>query len=400
MTVLAHSVVSARPEGWGPLLPAWRALLAAADDDLRVFMSPEFLSSWLDVFGDASLRPHLVAFHAPSGECVGLAPWRLQSISVRFPLVCLSCIGSPWADYTDILALPAYRSQVVEAAAAYLDGLPGVHMLDLGPSCPGSLTQEVLARLARWRPHSSREDVCPWFHVEKPRASVNSQKLRRSRRRAAEIGPVTFSVAGTPAEAAQALEAFFDLHRRRWAPTPKPSRFLLPENRRFLQTLAARILPTGNLHLSVQRIGDRIAAVHMGFATSESLQWYMIAWDPDLRVCGPGRLLLGMLVEDCIQRGLKRLDLMRGAEDYKFDWADERATVRYWLAFRRTPHGSAARIYYDARTARYAGRTRRQPAARRPAQLPRALAATPGAPPVPARARLGRAHPEPGTRTP
>lgn len=362
--MLAHTVISAAANQWEPILPAWRELLDAVDDELRVFMSPEFLGSWIDTFGDSSMRPHLVAFHVPSGACVGLAPWVLQRVSARVPAVRLSTLGAPWADYTDILAPASYRSEVTAAAASYLDSIRGVQMLELGPSGTTSVTAQVWGRLMCWRPHAAREQVCPWFRVGQPRAPDNVRALRRCHRRAAELGPLSFSVVRTPAEAAEALEVFFDLHRRRWADTSTPSRFLRPANRRFLQAVAARLLRTGNLHLSALRIGGSVAAVHLGFVTAKSLQYYMPTWNPDFQGCGPGRLLLDALARDCIDRGLERFDLLRGAEPYKDDWADGRSIVRSWSGFRRTWSGAAVRAYYDARTAFHAFRSRGRSGAR------------------------------------
>lgn len=76
------------------------------------------------------------------------------------------------------------------------------------------------------------------------------------------------------------------------------------------------------LGLSLQA-GETIVASQWGFAHGGRYYAYMSAMNDAFHEFSPGRLHLGMVIEFCFEHGLKVLELMPPAADYKLAWSEK-----------------------------------------------------------------------------
>lgn len=67
---------------------------------------------------------------------------------------------------------------------------------------------------------------------------------------------------------------------------------------------------------------EAIASAQWGFVYLGRYYAYLSAKNPDYDEYSPGRMHLGMVIEACLTRGIKFLELMAPASDYKLDWTD------------------------------------------------------------------------------
>ena len=89
--------------------------------------------------------------------------------------------------------------------------------------------------------------------------------------------------------------------------------------------------------LDVLSVGGKPAAMHFGFHHPDAIYWYKPAFDLELSKGSPGRVLLAHLFARADAQGLDRVDLLKGTEDYKTDWANHsRETITSTL-IARTP---------------------------------------------------------------
>jgi CelD/BcsL family acetyltransferase involved in cellulose biosynthesis len=63
-------------------------------------------------------------------------------------------------------------------------------------------------------------------------------------------------------------------------------------------------------------------SMQWGFVYDDSYYAYMSAMNPAYHEFSPGRLHLKAVIESCFQRGIKTLELMPPAADYKLEWSD------------------------------------------------------------------------------
>ena len=94
--------------------------------------------------------------------------------------------------------------------------------------------------------------------------------------------------------------------------------FLTPRMADFFHRLTAAMAPAGLLRLYFFHVdGKRVAAV-LCFLADGELQMYNSGYDPDFRELSVGLASKVFVVRDAIERGLARVNFLRGEEPYKF----------------------------------------------------------------------------------
>jgi len=151
-------------------------------------------------------------------------------------------------------------------------------------------------------------------------SSDSLKKLRNRERKLAEVGPVSYVEARTPAEIDAILSAFFDQKARRFAQMGVPDPFIDETVRAFIRGAAVADGPA--ISLFAIRAGDRIAAMFGGPVHGGRFSGMFTSFDADPAIarCSPGNLLLLHLVRSFADRGLTAFDLGVGEAAYKKDY--------------------------------------------------------------------------------
>ena len=118
------------------------------------------------------------------------------------------------------------------------------------------------------------------------------------------------------------LPAFFALHRAGF----ESSQFNRSEECKFYEVLVERLGDV--MTLDLLRVGERAVAMHIGFQHANRIYWYKPVFDPALSKGSPGRVMLAHLYARAVRENVERVDLLKGDEPYKEDWAaNVRVTV-------------------------------------------------------------------------
>ena len=253
------------------------------------------------------------------------------------------------ADYATLLAAPADLPAVADAVAAYCaaTGEPEAptddarwDLVDLRRlRCADPATDALADAFGRraeahgWMMYLEQEDVCPV--VTLPRGGTlddvlgalgkkERHEIRRKVRRAEAAGEVRLDASAEPLAD---LPAFIDLHQRRWGTdglfpdTPGGA-----QSRTFIRRLFELLGADGPFRLSFLTVGDRRIAAGLTFETDDALMYYNAGVDPDARAMSPGVVMIERYLRRALERGMTRLDFLRGNEPYKYEWGavDER----------------------------------------------------------------------------
>jgi CelD/BcsL family acetyltransferase involved in cellulose biosynthesis len=240
------------------------------------------------------------------------------------------------ADYATILADPADLPAAADAVAGYLEHPAGKawDVVDLRRLRCGDPASDALAaalggrEIAEgWRLNIEREDVCPVVTLPdvddiEPFLDTLGKKqrheIRRKVRRAETVGPIELHDSADPLAD---LDAFIDLHQKRWGadglfPTTPGGDQSRVFARRLFETFGA----DGGLGLTFLTVGGRRIASGIHFETGDGLLYYNAGIDPDARDLSPGVLMIYAYVRRALERGLRRFDFLRGDESYKYEW--------------------------------------------------------------------------------
>jgi CelD/BcsL family acetyltransferase involved in cellulose biosynthesis len=255
------------------------------------------------------------------------------------------------ADYATVLSAPDDLPAVAGALAAYLAvDRPGhwdaldLRRLRCGDPAADALASAFGARASTegWTLDLEREDVCPV--VTLPAGATmddylaglgkkERHEIRRKVRRAESVGEIRLDDA---TDALAELEAFIDLHQKRWGaaglfpPTAggDQSRVLF---RRMFELWGS----DGPLRLTFLTVGGRRIAAGVHFETPDGYLYYNAGVDPDARDLSPGVVMVHAYVERALAAGVARMDFLRGDEPYKYEWGAVDEPIQRLLVRRR-----------------------------------------------------------------
>ncbi len=126
-----------------------------------------------------------------------------------------------------------------------------------------------------------------------------------------------------------AVEALFALHIKKWESKQAPSGLTQEAERTFLRALVHNLSTQSALRLDLLYWNEAIVAAHFGFEWENRLYWYVTTYDPDVASHSPGKLLLANVIRQAENDRLTEVDLLRGQEAYKFQYASHvRKTTR------------------------------------------------------------------------
>jgi CelD/BcsL family acetyltransferase involved in cellulose biosynthesis len=117
-----------------------------------------------------------------------------------------------------------------------------------------------------------------------------------------------------------------------------------PQGPQFLRKCAAALAARGTLHLSAFRSSKGWAACHLGFYQDGILYGYMLTYDFAWAAYSPGTTMRDALIMWACDHGARRVDVLRGAEAYKFQYQPEPELLQTYVI----PHGPIGKACVSA----------------------------------------------------
>jgi CelD/BcsL family acetyltransferase involved in cellulose biosynthesis len=379
----ARRVVAAR-RAFGAIPPAAWDALAARNPWATPFSRWGFHRAWWDAYGTSAHDQTLVVVAAgvdpsdPAAELIAIVPLMHRheveptdaavhttlrhepgaELTPVPPTAKAVFFGASYhADYATVLAAPEDLEAVAEAIVAALAAPPDpdddhpapwdvvdLRRLRCGDPAADALAAAFGRREASegWTLNLEREDVCPVATIPDDAdfdgflATLDKKErheIRRKVRRAEAAGPVVLTESPDPLAD---LEAFIDLHQRRWgAGGLFPPTSGGDASRVFIRRLFEGLGPDGPVRLSFLTVGGRRIAAGVAFEDGDMLAYYNAGVDPDARDLSPGVVMIAKYVERAIATGRRRIDFLRGNEPYKYEWGAVDEPIQRLLIRRR-----------------------------------------------------------------
>ena len=322
--------------GLAALAPEWDELLARSASD-TVFLTWDWLSTWWEIYG-GGIEP-CVATVREDGRLVAAAPCKVEERR-RYGLTFrqLEFIGTGRAvcpDFLDFVIEAGRETELVPVLVGALEAgrtWDKLALTELPETSP--VRAPLLAALSAGglRPRTEVSCVCPylplpgtWADLE-ARLTHNFRRNHRKKRRRLGATLVPWR-AGEDVRAAIATLAL--LHQERMETSGRGGNFRKPDYRAFHERFAERAARRGWLYIAfLEREGKAIGARY-GFLYRGTYYAYQSGFDPAAAGDSPGEVLLGMVIQDLIDRGAREFNFLRGAQPHKFHWTDlRRDTLR------------------------------------------------------------------------
>lgn len=279
------------------------------------------------------------AVYDPTGELVGLAPWRLERSASRGSTVAFLGSGEVCSDYLSLFCAPGREAEVAAALADWLIAARAGDVERRSPSwerlefegivASDETMRMLLERLAqcgavidRRRAESCWRVTLPgsWEAYLAALSKSHRKQLRRFERRLFATGRARLHAATSEEELGRAFEILVDLHRRRRESLGDRGRF---HDRRFIEfhrDVARQFFADGTLQLCWLELDGRPIASEYQIVGGQTVYAYQSGIDPAALGQEPGRLATLAALQAAIAAGHRSYDLLRGNEAYKAHW--------------------------------------------------------------------------------
>ncbi|HDL64522.1 MAG TPA: GNAT family N-acetyltransferase [Proteobacteria bacterium] len=344
-----------------------------------IFMTYEWIISWLEVYGEKGEIMILAAYRG--GELIGVCPLILRKGRfVRCLVRLIEFAGDPQSDTTDLI-LPEKKEEVIELFWDYLWECRSRWSIIRLREIPGdSLNLTILGDLLLDRkiPHYFR--TCSqspfltldkkWDDYLKSRSKSFRYKIRRDLRRLKKGKELQLrEVSPTP----EVWKTIFDINCKSRKADRGINMFAGRATRDFMKKVTGLFADRGWLNIRLLFCNEVAIAYQIDFIYNYKSCYYNSAFLPEYGRYHPGYLIQGLNIKENIRQGRRELDLLRGNEQYKYFYTNEIRYHREIDIFNKTLVPSCLKLIYAVKEAikrlrggRYAARiehTIRGPAA-------------------------------------
>ena len=318
------------------LRPEWERLEQEVDA-ATIYQTWAWVVSWYEHFGE-NKRLQVLAARDADGRLAGVVPLSTTSPTPVGPrLLHFLGRGNDLTEYVDALLRPDVAWAIVDAVFERGDRERRRWDLWTLPSAPvesplvrglsehatGSgytVVAEEHTRIALALPGS-------WEAFQATLGRNMKKHLRKFANRLERDGrPAEVVFVREAADLDDALDVFFELHRRRAAADlgrAHADRFSSPSHRAFLRTVAARLAERGRLWLGLLKVGGQPVAAQLCFGLGRRLHAYHSGYDPAWAWHAVMMYLFRRCVERAIAEGFRELDLGLGLDQEKLRWGGQ-----------------------------------------------------------------------------
>lgn len=292
----------------------------------NVFLSWEWVTTWMRTHGRRREPYVLLLRRADDGLLVGLAP--LCRIEPRYPLglrtVALMGTGVG-ADHLSFLSRQGMEAQVYSALAGHLLSANTWDVLEL-PRLEEAFAGHLVDAFAGIQPRlaftSTVADLCPFVPLpntwdEYLRVMHQRPELGRRRRRLQEQGDVVIQRVQRLEELEDAWDALLRLHHARRQAVGGRSAFLAPQSKAFHELFVRQAFDRGWLRLYLLRVDGRCVAAEYCLQVGRRLFGFQGGFDMNWGRYWVRSIVVAHAIRTAIEEGATEYDLSRGAEQYK-----------------------------------------------------------------------------------
>jgi CelD/BcsL family acetyltransferase involved in cellulose biosynthesis len=226
-----------------------------------------------------------------------------------------------------------------------------------------SATRDLLEKVCRGRALfvCRPQPSCPFIPLDarwrEPESNLNSGRrsdLRRARRRAEQIGPLTTEIlAPRAAELDDLLDTAFAIEDRSWKGDAGTALARDRKRAEFYRRYAHAAAAEGSLRLCFLRIGEVPAAMQLAVERGGGFWLLKIGYDAQFRACSPGLLLMRDTIAYAAASGLATYEFLGEADQWTDVWTRQE---RQSVSLRVYPFGAWGMAALAADAARVACR--------------------------------------------
>jgi CelD/BcsL family acetyltransferase involved in cellulose biosynthesis len=316
----------------------WASLPKNSITDNNIFLTWEWLSTWWKYFGKD--RKLLILLVEDANKILAIAPLMLSKYKPKrfIPTIRkVEFLGYPQSDYNNFIILEK-ETECLRSIINYLHrDVSGWDWIELKEIPESTLTLKLFQEIAtdsqiKLRKNEHTCSICPYVSLPESldtflkKLSVNVRHtLRRNLRKLEQSFLVEFkNYKDFGFSLDEAMRLFFRLHEMRWKERGSKGVFEKGGSvlKDFHLSIAKCFAENGWLSLNFLALNSEPVSAVYSFEYGQKVYGYLTGFDPKYSAYSIGNISLLFLINDCIKRGLRELDMLRGAEAYKNYWTN------------------------------------------------------------------------------
>lgn len=123
------------------------------------------------------------------------------------------------------------------------------------------------------------------------------------------------------------IENLITLHNDEWLQRNEKGVLNDKKVQNFLSETVFNLMQSGYSNIYALKNGNNYAAVNIIFEVNGIAYFYIGGYNSELNKYSPGSVLLWKIIEDCISRGVKKFDFLKGGENYKYRWGAKDVSI-------------------------------------------------------------------------
>lgn len=281
-----------------------------------VFVLPWWLETWWRHLG-AEAEYYLCEV-TQGGDPLGIAPLLVRDCRASF-------IGSAdVCDYLDFVVAPGKERPFFTFLLDRLrrDGVSELYLESLRPDSTVLTTLVDVARNAGHGVLCALDNVsldldlpATWQGLLQVLTPKQRREIGRKLRRLDEAGRVEYETVESTTATRETMDVFLRLLRES---REDKAAFMTERMEAFFRSVAETMARAGLLRCGVLKIEGRPVAAVMCFDYNDQVYLYNSGYDPGYAYLSAGLLSKVLSVKDSIERGRRKYDFLKGAEEYKY----------------------------------------------------------------------------------
>jgi CelD/BcsL family acetyltransferase involved in cellulose biosynthesis len=281
-----------------------------------VFVLPYWLEAWWREFGTGAEKR--LCDIRENGNIIGIAPLMVKDGRASF-------IGSAdVCDYMDFVIAPGKEQAFFTLLLDHLrhSDISELYLESLRPDSAAYTNLVDLAKNQGCTVSCTLEDVsldldlpAAWEEYLEMLTTKQRREVSRKLRRLYEAGDIEYSTIEDAQTVPETMDVF--LKQLRDSRRDKAT-FMTARMESFFRSIAETMAGAGLLRFSILKIHALPVASVMCFDYNDKVYLYNSGYDPLHSYLSVGLLSKVLSIKDSIERGRKKFDFLKGAEEYKY----------------------------------------------------------------------------------
>jgi len=338
----------------------WNRVLGETAAAENVFLSWEWVFEWTKHYA-ADSELFLILWIQGEGEIVGIAPYYIRTVSCGLGVTIreMRTLGSEEvsACYLDVIVKEKEKAAFAKRIYSHLYS-EAKHKWDVlvlpdVPAESGTIDQwRSLAEEAGRVWEIASVDACPIIKLpgtlDAFLAGLSKNErynLKRKQKALAAAGHVEYVRFTAQKDIVKQLEAFIHLHEMRWGSNEVQGLFSRARYKSFHDAICSRLSEKGQVSLDFLILDGKTIAGIYGYVYKRTYWFYLPGFNPSMvPKASPGILLLFHRIQEAIEEGCMKVDLLRGVTPYKMAWANGLRRQITLRTYNRTPRAFLCKL--------------------------------------------------------